>query len=292
MGHKHEKDLGKYSPRREIASVVRPTRIDGLCPLGMEAASVDFLSSGVIVHGTSLEPLVSRASLGQSLLVPGHDRRSKVLDTALDPWNKICSLEITAGDGSNLIGTGWIAGPRLILTAGHCVFDSTYNGWVDSITVIPGRNGDCEPYGRFVAKDYYSLEKWILSGDENFDVGAIILEEDVGLELGYFSFGYYPDDFLRSQLINISGYPASVYGEEQMHHANRVCEVKKHKIYYDVDTEGGQSGSPVWFYPDPDMKPVVVGVHSNGAGFSLNSNSGVRITPAIAQNISEWRALK
>ena len=134
------------------------------------------------------------------------------------------------------------------------------------------------------------MERWTKAGDENYDIGAIILSEDINPDIGSFSFGFYPEASLTSKFVNISGYPASGAGEEQTHHANRICMVKDHKLYYDIDTEGGQSGSPIWFYPDSNDTPVVIGIHSNGAGLSLHANSGVRITPLLANKISEWRA--
>jgi V8-like Glu-specific endopeptidase len=249
-------------------------------------------SDKLIVRGKQDIPLVAKNAFGQSLLVPGHDRRSRVLDTAFDPWRKICALEITAKDGSQFIGTGWIAGPRLIITAGHCVFNKTYDGWMESIQVIPGRDGELEPFGRYSSKLLRTMERWSTAGDENYDVGAIILSEDLDDKLGSFTFGFYPEHRLISQMVNISGYPRCTAGEEQMHHSNRICDVTDHKLYYDVDTEGGQSGSPIWFYSDSELDPVVIGVHSNGAGKSLNANSGVRITSVLVDKIAEWRKLE
>ncbi len=288
MSSRYDRDVCSDSPMLEVAAVQKAKVSDGF--LGAPPASEHGCSSDkLIVRGKQDTPLVSRASFGQSLLVPGHDRRSRVLDTTYDPWRKICALEITSEDGDCLIGTGWIAGPRLIITAGHCVFQSVYGGWMKTIDVIPGRDSEEEPFGRYKSTRFFSMERWVTAGDENYDIGAIVLSEDLDRRLGWFSFASYPDSQLEAQMVNISGYPVCAVGEEQLHHANRISSVTNHKLYYDVDTEGGQSGSPIWLYPDEPSAPVVVGVHSNGAGRSLNANSGVRITPTLAEKIAEWR---
>lgn len=291
MSSRYDRDVCSDSPVLEVAAVQRVKVCKGDAGVFSEQA-LKCSSDKLIVRGKQDVPLVAKTAYGQSLLVPGHDRRSRVLDTSFDPWRKICALEITARDGTPFIGTGWVAGPRLIITAGHCVFNKVYDGWMENIEIIPGRDGQLEPFGRYKAKSFRTMERWCSAGDENYDIGAIILSNDLDSSLGSFAFGFYPEARLKSQMVNISGYPICNVGEEQMHHSNRVCEVTDHKLYYDVDTEGGQSGSPIWFYPDDDLEPVVIGVHSNGAGRTLNANSGVRITPALLDILSEWRTLK
>lgn len=289
MSSRYDKDICSDSPKLEVAAIQRMKVSEG--EVGELLISEQVCSSDkLIVRGRQDAALVSKTAFGQSLLVPGHDRRSRVLDTSFDPWRKICALEITSKDGDSCIGTGWIAGPRLIITAGHCVFNDVYNGWMKSIDIIPGRDGESEPFGRYRSESFCSMERWTVAGDENYDIGAIILSEDLDSRLGWFSFGSYPESHLTAQMVNISGYPICVVGEEQMHHSNRICAVTDHKLYYDVDTEGGQSGSPIWLYPNGSNTPVVVGVHSNGAGRSLNANSGVRITSLLADKIAEWRS--
>ncbi len=286
-----ESDANNRSPKLEIASIQRAETFVGY-EASIEAGESSCSSDKLIVRGRADSPLVQKTAYGQSLLISGQDRRSRVLDTTFAPWRLICSLKISCKDGSEYVGTGWIAGPRLIITAGHCVYNEAYDGgWAEEITIIPGRDGSNEPFGSIAAKNFRSTTEWVNFGDENNDIGAIILDRDIGTEIGYFAFGAYPNTDLENQLINISGYPGSVYGEEQMHHANRISNTTKYKLYYDIDTEGGQSGSPVWIYNE-DNKPVVIGIHSNGAGYSNSANSGVRITHSLAKKIAAWRTIK
>jgi len=202
----------------------------------------------------------------------------------------ICLLKIRSNDGGDYIGTGWIAGPRLIVTAGHCLYhEGILGGWASEVQVLPGHiDGTVGEVYQAVRMET-SLE-WLYRGDENFDIGAIFLEEDISFEHGAFAVGTYPDKFFQDRLVNISGYPFTRYGDIQLHHENRINNVTRTKLYYDVDTEGGQSGSPIWIYENDDLEnPIVVGVHAHGAGSSEVGNSGVRITPQIHQLIAKWK---
>lgn len=243
----------------------------------------------LLVRGKDTKPLVQRNGLGQSLLT-SQDRRTEVSNPTAAPWRMICSLLITAADGEEYVGTGWIAGPRLIITAGHCLFEKNWlKGWATKINVYPGRSSTSNGDTFFSSTHFKAPEKWVGECDENFDYGAIILTEDIGLSYGHFSSSTFGDADLMNHMINISGYPATKLGETQLHHENRVNSVSPTKIYYDVDTEGGQSGSPIWIYEEGSNNPVVIGVHSYGAGNAAAGNSGVRITEEIIKFIEKWR---
>jgi len=248
------------------------------------------VQDGIIVKGKSKTPLVVRTGLGQSILGPV-DRRTEISDPTSYPWRLICSLEITASDGEVYLGTGWIAGPKLIITAGHCVYERrSMKGWAQSIKIYPGRTEDTPPEEAIIATEFHAPHGWLDNEDENEDYGAIILQDDISSSLGYFSAASFDENYLLESLVNISGYPGSRAGEVQLHHANRILDVSATKIYYDIDTEGGQSGSPIWIYKDNEQLPIVIGIHSNGAGKATLGNSGVRITQKIVKFIKEWSA--
>ena len=61
------------------------------------------------------------------------------------PWRVHASLLITAADGSNWIGTGWFVSPRVLVTAGHCVFIKGSG--------VPNINEHLERIGRDATED-------------------------------------------------------------------------------------------------------------------------------------------
>jgi V8-like Glu-specific endopeptidase len=80
--------------------------------------------------------------------VIGIDDRVMVPDTSTTPWRCICHLEITYDSGQVGFGTGWFAGERTVVTAGHCLYTrGTPSRQAKQVRVIPGRNGTLAPYG-------------------------------------------------------------------------------------------------------------------------------------------------
>lgn len=220
-------------------------------------------------------------------LVIDEDDRVEVGVTDRYPWRCIASLRITAADGSRWIGTAWFASPRVMLTAGHCVYIHDRGGWVRQIEVIPGRRGSERPNGACIATNFRSVRGWTEDADRDFDYGAILLPEDctLGEELGWFGLEVREDNAFTNLTINISGYPGDKPSGTQWFHANVVTDVRQHFVTYEVDTAGGQSGAPVWVFK-PGSGRFGVGIHTNG---SLSGNSATRITDDVFDNITAWR---
>lgn len=220
-------------------------------------------------------------------VVIGEDDRVRINNTTTYPWRTICSLLITAKDGSRWIGTGWLVGPRTVITAGHVVYIHNRGGWVKSIEVIPGRNGASRPYGSCVATNFRSVKGWTKNNKRSHDYGAIILPKDCrfGDRVGYFGYANLNLTSLLNLKVNLSGYPGDKETGTQWWHARRVKLVTARTLVYNIDTAGGQSGSPVWRLKDG--KRHVVGIHTNGAS---SGNSATRITKPVFDNIKKWKA--
>lgn len=242
--------------------------------------------------GTAIERAAARARLEMKALevILGTDDRVRVTNSELYPWRCICSLVITANTGAQYVGTGWLVAPRLLLTAGHCVYMSDENGWVSQIEVIPGRNANERPFGSGVATDFRSVMGWTRDGNSDCDYGAIVLPADkaFGNQLGWFGYATRPDDYLRSITLNLSGYPGDGGKDHidgtQWFHSRTVRDVLEKQITYEIDTYGGQSGSPVW---EMSSEGGRYGVAIHTFGTSVN-NGGTRITGEVFNNIVLW----
>ena len=220
--------------------------------------------------------------------VHGVDNRVKIDDTAKYPYRAIASLLITARDGSQWIGTGWFISPRTLVTAGHCVFikgsgDPNRDGWVSSIDVMPGRNGLLKPLGTLTSKTFWSVRGWTERGDQNQDYGAIILDQPFGFTTGWFGYAVYQDNRLVGVGATVAGYPGDKPSGTIWQHSLPISSVSEPKVFYAIDTAGGQSGAAV-FLTENNL-PVAVAVHAYGGSVS---NSGTRITPAVYQNFRQW----
>jgi V8-like Glu-specific endopeptidase len=241
------------------------------------------------------EPLRRRSVLGglESILGPTDDR-VRILDTDLTPWRMVCALRMRGPSGS-AIGTGWFVGPKTLLTAGHCVYSTQFfgsSGWTTEIEVSPGRNGTEFPFKTVKSRNFSSVDRWVNSEDPDFDIGCIHLTEPIGNEIGWFAVAALAPEELQGYLVNVSGYPGDRgAGTEQYHHKNRVLQVTDRRVFYDVDTFGGQSGAPVWIHETDDAPPLAVGIHAYGTGGSptgLEANSAPRIIPEVLEQIRGW----
>ncbi|MBL7255719.1 trypsin-like serine peptidase [Paractinoplanes lichenicola] len=257
-------------------------------------------SAAVLVGKGKSAPIRRAAVTTESVIGP--DERVRIFDTHLSPWRMICSLRLTGPTGAGAIGTGWFIGPRTVLTAGHCVFSSHFfGGWASQIQVVPGRNGPGDsavstPFGRVTSTRFSAIDRWVAGENADYDIGCIHLAEDqdLGNTVGWFSLAAPPAEDLAGFLLNISGYPGDRgAGQEQYFARNRVLRVTERRVFYEVDTFGGQSGAPVWIHEDENAPPRAIGVHAYGTGgtpadFDITANSAPRITPEVLEIVTEW----
>ncbi|MEF3115225.1 trypsin-like serine peptidase [Streptomyces chrestomyceticus] len=243
---------------------------------------------------TAVLPDIGEASFGPPPVaaetVHGPDDRVQITDTSVYPWRVHCSLLITAADNSRWIGTGWFIGPHTLATAGHVVYIKNSgvagrDGWVKSINVMPGRNGNTLPYGVVTSTSFRTVNGWANNGDENYDYGAIILPNNLGNTTGWFGFGVWSDADLLKTVGNISGYPGDKPAGTQWYDARGVASVGPRKVYYDIDTAGGQSGSSVYHFYNGGRYGIAI--HAYGGAVT---NSGTRITTPVYNNYVAWKA--
>ncbi|MRB60546.1 trypsin-like serine protease [Bacillus thuringiensis] len=215
--------------------------------------------------------------------VCGSDERSPILNTKAYPWRAVCELIITRADGAQGRATGWLNGRGTVITAGHCVFSNVLKKWNKSITVIPGRNGSEKPYGEIISSDLWSVKGWTEDLNPEYDYGAIILPNHIGDTTGYFGFAVYQDSQLKDVKANLSGYPGDK-PDTQWWMYDKITSVNERKIFYNIDTMPGHSGSAVWM-DAANGQHYAVGIHAYGGC----PNSATRINQSVYNNLLNWR---
>jgi V8-like Glu-specific endopeptidase len=283
------KDPQTPKPRKDGAEDVKGLKLK----LTESASMESFQARTKLKAPTAKLPDIGEASFGpppaRAESVIGVDDRIRITNTDVYPWRVHASLQITARDGSQWIGTGWFIGPHTLITAGHVVYIKNSgvpgrDGWARSIDVMPGRNTTTLPYGKVTSKNFRSVTGWTNSGDENFDYGAIIIPNELGNTTGWFGFGVYSDADLKASVGNISGYPGDKPAGTQWYDARKIANVNARKVYYEIDTFGGQSGSAV--YRIIDGQRYGIAIHAYGG----SSNSGTRIVTPVFDNMVAWKA--
>jgi V8-like Glu-specific endopeptidase len=256
--------------------------------------------------------------------VIGPDTRQRISPTTGEPWRWTVSLDVKF-PGENGSCTGFLIGPRLVATAGHCVYDRNL-GWATSIRVIPGRDGSAEPFGSQYESDLFSNSNWVSDSDPEMDFGAVLLPDDtLGNDVGWFRYGAFTDQGLPGLMANLAGYPGDqkpvpftcpdeaigFAGCQLWFAADRIREatfneiiqcqppdpctvLRKGIVSYPIDASKGQSGAPVWLYNG--VQRVVVAIHtlpwerpecSNTEG---ENNCGTLLTTTAADLFEYWGA--
>ena len=180
--------------------------------------------------------------------VHGTDGREQITATSIYPWRATASLLITAADNSQWIGTAWFISPHTLATAGHCVCIKNSgvpgrDGFVKKILVMPGRNGTTLPYGSVTTTDVplgeglgrqrrgeLRLRRDHPAGEPRQHHRLVRLRRLTRRRSG-------------GKTVNIAGYPGDKPSGTLWYDSPEIASVNPRKVYYDIDTAGGQSGS-------------------------------------------------
>ena len=211
---------------------------------------------------------------GPKKSIIGTDDRFRVDNTTSFPYSAIAYMEMTWANGASYIGSAWMYGPNVAMTAGHCLYSSEDGGWPEKVVIYPGRNGSSSPFGSANAVTIHVPENYANNGDTNFDWGLIELDKNIGTETGYFGASWQLDS-LTGTNVSVTGYPGEKYRELWKMNDN-IKSSRENKIEYTIDTTGGQSGCPVYLEDDY----LSVAIHTNG-DFFKRSNKATRITKGI-----------
>jgi glutamyl endopeptidase len=225
------------------------------------------------------------APIGRESVI-GADTRIRVNPTTTYPARATVLITFSAGRC-----TGWLINANTVVTAGHCVHPGNGTTFypASSYRIYPGYTGSAAPYGSCTAKWLASVQGWTKNGDDRFDYGAIKLNCSIGNTTGYFGF-FWTSASLTGLPTLINGYP----GDKpltQWRSSDLVRLTQAQRVFYQNDTTGGMSGSPV-YYIRAGCGICAMAIHAYGTygspPFSTN-NHGTRITQTVFNNLIAWR---
>lgn len=217
--------------------------------------------------------------------VIGDDGRRNIIDPSVNPFDRICYLDILGPNGEGIFGTGWLASPDTVITAGHCTYIFSRGrrpDFVRRVRVISGLLGSetivTQATRAFASEDYIDTAR------REFDYGALKLAEPIGETVGWFEMGAFQQGEAVGSLVNIAGFPGDKPSQTMWAHADLITGATRMQLRYVVDTFRGNSGGPVLFFDGSQI--FAVGVH-NGGGTSFNV--GTRINEeTTGPQILEW----
>jgi glutamyl endopeptidase len=222
----------------------------------------------------------------------GADGRIRINPTTAFPSRAIAYLVVHFPHGTGSC-SGWFIGSRTVVTAGHCVYDTEYNEWATSITVYPGRNGSSSPYGSTTARRMWSVTGWTSSHSSNYDYGAIQTNSAKGNTVGWFGYRWQSSNSFPGSF-TVRGYPGDKPAGQMWSMNGAVTHINTYRFWYNIDTYGGQSGSPFyqWWTGSGCTSNCYygVGIHTYGTSVSpYYGNSATRIRKAVFDNFGYWK---
>lgn len=286
---------GALDPNTPISNV------DGIMPLAevsnTESTSEPFAGSGELApEGAEIagpRTVAAPVMTVKPSSIIGVDSRIRVNPTTTYPARAVAYLLITWANNAQGSCTGWFIGPRTVATAGHCLYNTAAgaaHGWAKSVIVYAGRNGSTLPYPGTSAHRLYSVTGWTSSGNPAFDYGAIQTKAAIGNTVGYFGWRWQSSNTFAG-VYTVQGYPGDKPAT-QWKMGGAITNVSANRLWYGIDTYGGQSGSPLHkAYGSPAVCCYGFGIHTYGTSVSpYFGNSATRITSTVSTNLTNWRA--
>jgi V8-like Glu-specific endopeptidase len=259
---------------------------------------------------TDPEPSVTAVSANDPTqdLVFGTDTRMQV-SSRVYPYSAIVRIitDNTAEFQSNRC-TGTLISPRVVLTAGHCVYNTTKNKWLPAATVqtLLGFNGqelaDSIKVRASSGGRYHSLTCFTSAHDRECDVGVIRLDQPINAgRTGLIGWYFNTKDSVWTDGTPywVSGYPGmvkSVSNQAQWSSGGPIMQAKTRSFRTQIDSSGGQSGEPLYYKGCPfncNGPFLIVGVDAHD--ITVNNvtkwNEAIRITPWLSNILATWAAL-
>ena len=197
-------------------------------------------------------------------------------ETQRHPLSAVASLRVHIASATGLhpffLGTGWLAGPQLVITAAHVT--DIHAAWRTvaqpqswHVEVVSGLAAGSRPLGESWAVAVVCHPLWDGAAASDYDIAALRLDKPV----------LPAEECLRPSpaversgppsLVRVVGYPHVIdKGGTPVEGEGPVKVVEGSRFFYDIDTEDGQSGAPVFLPVSAPGNTTVVGIHCGGRG--------------------------
>ncbi len=199
-------------------------------------------------------------------------------------------------------GTGFIVGDHQIATAAHCVYGS--NGWVTEMSMNTYNENGKISNNTLTAVEAHIPSDYTTKTSAKYDYALITVKEDLSDYVHFDLADTYnlKDTYYSNIPIYLTGCPQAITdssenvnkdlysGEGHIINkslANNASLNNSNYIHYDIDTIGGQSGSPVYTVTmnvidnKPTYSYTAIAIHHGGSTDAYNV--GARVTKYVLQ---------
>ncbi len=214
------------------------------------------------------------------------DNRVRVTNTTNWPWRVQGHLIMTYPDGQQYIGSGTMVNKHHVLTAGHNVYSEANGGWATSIEFHAAQNDNTLPYGSVLVTRLLSFRGWTEDQDDDWDMGMLILESELGDHTGWMGVISTTDENLDDHEITVAGYPGDKGGRQLWRSTEKIVTVNAETIQYDAYTTGGMSGAGVFGVWEGVEDEHQCASHMQGPNGT--PNEGCRVSSEKYRRLVEW----
>ena len=208
----------------------------------------------------------------------GEDERYPVDDTTYFPFTACGSLYIRWPNGAQGLGTAFLIDTNKIATADHFLYSFENGGHCSSAIFVPGQADKKEPFGRAAILQTVVPKEYQTERATDYDYAVATISNHIGSRVGYF--GLTPT-YNYTTIYESAGYPgdyANILEQRAIPvvAAGRITGFEHiRKLVHRIDTEGGQSGSPIY---EVLNNYRVNAIHTNG---SPAGNKATYLDPTV-----------
>jgi V8-like Glu-specific endopeptidase len=194
-------------------------------------------------------------------------------------------------------GTGTLIGPRLVLTAGHVVYDPTWGG--DALRFLltlggPTRYQTSSTVWR--TNDVWRNRDALLGTTRALsgaDFGVVVLDAPIDALVRPLHVETTPQEAFNAMQLNVAGYPVpphangqTLFGASSPPLPDAFPEFQATRVFYPIQTLAGMSGGPLWDLEPRSQVRTLRGVHTS---IVQGIGSALRITNNVLALIHQWQ---
>lgn len=214
----------------------------------------------------------------------------RVSTPKVQPYCRTLKVRYYDEKGERIGGSAALIGPKVALTAAHCIWDGKNNNYIyRNWTCWPGYDmNTCIGAGTGWSRVFYD-DRWRTTHDARYDWAIVVLQADYTEVAGWYGVNRYEDyTSLVTQQVTSYGFPAvkpgatSPYYDAMYTTGDRILSATDSNFTYSGVTTGGFSGGPVI----EDYTGRILGIHI-GKEDSSGKPLAVRITTQIINSARE-----